>query len=87
MNEQLHHFLLAFNHATNELVHEEDFGSDVDRATDAYISLEQQYRENLAMDIVLVASDSLDTVKVTHSTYFPVANQQDEIDRILTRSL
>lgn len=84
MDEQMHHFLLAFDHARNELVHQLDFGTDVDRATDAYIQLEREYQNNLSMDIVLVGSDSIETVKVTHSTYFPQRTQREEVQRILS---
>lgn len=86
MDDGLRHFLLAFNHATNELLVQEDFGQDVDRAAEAYTELERKYRDNLAMDIVLIGSDSIETVKVTHSTYFPVENREAAIRRILNLS-
>ena len=35
-----------------------------------YAKLEAEYRDSLSTDIVLVGSDSLETVKATHSTYF-----------------
>lgn len=66
----INNFLLAFNHATNRLDICEDFGTDVEAATAAYAQLESQYRDSHSMDIVLVGSDSLATVRVTHSNYF-----------------
>ncbi|WP_138417958.1 hypothetical protein [Sinomonas gamaensis] len=64
------HFLLVFDHAKNELVKNLEFGSDVDGATRCYGEMERKYRDSHAVDIVLVGSDSIETVKVTHSNYF-----------------
>ena len=47
----------------------EPFGADAD-ATTAYRAAEIEYHDRPEVDIVLVGSDSLETVKVTHSTYF-----------------
>lgn len=63
-------FLLVFDHAKNELIEQLEYGNDVDRATQAYAEMEELYRDNHRIDIVLVGSDSLETVKVTHSNYF-----------------
>ena len=48
----------------------ESFGEDADAAMTAYRAAEIEYRDRPEMDIVLIGSDSLDTVKITHSTYF-----------------
>lgn len=66
----VNNFLLIFDHDKNELVNVIEFGRDLAAATAAYSEMEDHYRDNPRMDIVLVGSDSLDTVKVTHSTYF-----------------
>lgn len=63
-------FLLIFDHSQNELIHCEDFGTDIDLATSAYADAEKKNRDTHSIDIVLVGSDSIETVKVTHSTYF-----------------
>lgn len=63
-------FLLVFDHSKNELLTCEEFGSDVDSATKAYSAMEACYRESSVVDIVLVGSDSIETVKATHSNYF-----------------
>lgn len=70
MNSVMKHFLLAFDHASNALVIQQEF-ADIHTATDAYEALEEQYRDSPRMDIVLVGSDSIESVKITHSTYFP----------------
>lgn len=64
------HFLLAFDHAQDRLIVSQEFGVDVERATTAYTELERQYKDSSLVDIVLVGSDSIESVKVTHSNYF-----------------
>lgn len=80
----INNFLLAFNHATNRLDVCETFGTDIESATAAYAQLESKYRNNHSMDIVLVGSDSLDTVRVTHSNYF-VNGTVDLVSEALAR--
>lgn len=69
----IEHFLLLYNVRRSELISVEAFGSNVDRATDAYSELEREYREkddHEDFEIVLVGADSIDTVHKTHSRYF-----------------
>lgn len=66
----IQHFLLVFDHATNELIDQREFGTDVHAATKAYGEMERQFKDSHAIDIVLVGSDSIETVKVTHPNYF-----------------
>lgn len=73
----INHYLLVFDHARGELVETVDFGADVDAATAAYSARERAHREDAHIDIVLVGSDSLETVKVTHSTYFARSGESD----------
>lgn len=63
-------FLIVFDHARNELISCDQFGTDSSAATAAYSAKESYYRDSDSVDIVLVGSDSLETVKITHSTYF-----------------
>ncbi|WP_371151426.1 hypothetical protein [Buchananella felis] len=70
---------------------QEEFDSDTDEAVTAYRAAEQYYREQPWMDIVLIGSDSLETVKKTHSTYFPGAYRRivqsiTDLDSFLTNS-
>lgn len=71
MSEQLQHFLLVFDHSRSELVDLLSFGTNADDAMAEYARLERQHM-NMAdtIEIVLIGSDSLDTVKVTHANYF-----------------
>jgi hypothetical protein len=69
----LEHFLILYSLKDAELVHLEEFGSDVGRATDAYAALEREYRDRSDhedFEIVLVGADSIATVHHTHSRYF-----------------
>lgn len=64
------HFLLVFDHRIDELLSYESFDSDAQEATKRYGEMEQQYKDSHTIDIVLVGSDSIETVKVTHANYF-----------------
>ena len=70
MSAAIQHFLLVFDHANDRLIAAREFGRDVERATEAYSEMEKEYADNNEIDIVLVGSDSLETVKTTHANYF-----------------
>lgn len=63
-------FILLFNEAEQKLQEVLHFGDDSAAALREYGALERKYRDAPYMDILLVGSDSLETVKLTHSTYF-----------------
>lgn len=67
---QIQHFILVFDRAAGRLVAEESFGSDSTGAVSRYSELEREYSHREEMDIVLVGSDSIDTVRVTHANYY-----------------
>jgi hypothetical protein len=67
----LNHFLLVFDHGKAQLVDLQDFGTDVKAAMSEYARLEREHLGRAdSIEIVLIGSDSLDTVKVTHANYF-----------------
>ncbi|BDA65099.1 hypothetical protein [Actinomyces capricornis] len=68
--DHIQQFLLIYDRSRDELISHESFGDDVEAATTAYRAAEIEYHDHPEMNIVLVGADSLDTVKVTHSTYF-----------------
>lgn len=71
MSTSLCHFLLVFDHARAQLVDLQDFGTDAKRAMTEYARLEREHLKNAdSIEIVLIGSDSLDTVKITHANYF-----------------
>lgn len=78
----LEHFILVYDHADERLREEIPFGSDSDSAVAAYMELEEQYRNDKGIEIVLIGSDSFDTIKRTHANYFA-----DSRDALITDPL
>jgi hypothetical protein len=70
MSKNIKHFLIVFDHAAGQLVKVEEFGDDSDRAVAAYAAKEKELEGRGLIEIVLIGSDSLDTVKLTHANYF-----------------
>jgi hypothetical protein len=66
----LHHYLLVFDHAKGELISNDDFGTDSDGAVVAYGEKEIELKGQDSIEIVLIGSDSLDTIRITHANYF-----------------
>lgn len=65
----LKHFLIVFDRRTGTQLEVTEYqNSDV--ALAAYEQAEAERRDDKMIDIVLVGSDSLDTVRVTHASYF-----------------
>jgi hypothetical protein len=69
-DKKIQHFLLVFDHEAGKLIHTEDFGTDQERAVKAYGDCEEKYRDVRTIEIVLIGSDSFETVKLTHANYF-----------------
>lgn len=67
---EIKHFLLVFDHGAGKLVDEIDFGTDSEAAIAAYAACEEKHRGRDMIEIVLIGSDSLDTIRVTHANYF-----------------
>jgi len=63
------HFLLVYSYAEGKLVEQFEF-SDARRATDAYAEAELAHRNDTGFEIVLVGSDSIETIMQTHGHYF-----------------
>ena len=82
----INHFLMVFDHGKNQLVELQEFGNDSETATRCYGEYEKKYRDSSLIDIILVGSDSLETVKITHSIYFSNAEQRVH-DALLARAM
>jgi hypothetical protein len=67
---KIQHFILVFDRHAGHLVDQLNYGTEAKAAVTKYEELEEQYRNDDHMDIVLVGSDSIETVKVTHANYF-----------------
>ena len=70
MTERIQHFLLVFDHEQGKLIETEEFGEDGGAALAEYAAKEAQYSDWKLVEIVLVGSDSLRTVQLTHANYF-----------------
>jgi hypothetical protein len=70
MSERIQHFLLVFDHQQGQLIETQRFGVDADAAIAAYAEKEAEYGDQKLVEIVLVGSDSFETVKLTHANYF-----------------
>jgi hypothetical protein len=70
MSESIKHFLITFDHAAGKLVAVEEFGGNSAKAVAAYSAKEKELQGRKMIEIVLIGSDSLDTVRLTHANYF-----------------
>lgn len=71
MTKGIKHFLIVFDHAAGRLAEPViEFGEDSERAVASYAEKEQEFKDREMIEIVLIGSDSLDTVKLTHANYF-----------------
>ena len=66
----IQHFLLVFDHAQGHLIDMVEFGNDGDQAVAAYAEKESAYQGSRNIEIVLIGSDSIETVQLTHANYF-----------------
>ena len=67
---RIQHFLLVFDHAAGALSEETRFGEERERAVQAYAECESKFRDQPEIEIVLIGSDSLKTVRRTHANYY-----------------
>lgn len=67
---EVRHFLIVFDRERQELVGRPRMFADSEEAAHAYSELERKLRSDRRFEIVLVSSDSLDTIKRTHGNYF-----------------
>jgi hypothetical protein len=65
----LQHFLLIFDHSQDKLVSADSFKSAAE-ALQAYSKAEREHAEAKNLEIVLIGSDSIETVQRTHANYF-----------------
>jgi hypothetical protein len=67
--DEIKHFLITFDPSTGDTA-VLSFGTDYDAAQAAYAEAEQADGLGGKLDIVLLSADSLETIKLTHSSYF-----------------
>lgn len=66
----MHEWAIVFDHSAGRLIHTDEFGEDAERALAAYACTEAEYGDWKNIEVVLIGSDSFDTVKRTHANYF-----------------
>jgi hypothetical protein len=68
---KIKHFLIVFDHQAGRLAEPViEFGDDSRAAVAAYSAKEKELKDRDLVEIVLIGSDSLKTVKLTHANYF-----------------
>lgn len=80
------HFLFIYDRKQDRSISIDPYGENVDDAVDAYRTAEILHAEEPWIDIVLIGSDSLATIKKTHSTYFE-GQSRVSIARSIAQSL
>lgn len=70
MSDPVKHFLIVFDHQIDALLEARELGTKTAEALAAYAECEDHYRGQDAIEIVLVGSDSLESVRKTHTNYF-----------------
>jgi hypothetical protein len=63
------HFLLVYSHKESKLVSQDEF-RDSAKAVKAYSEAERENIRNDDYEIVLIGSDSIETIMKTHGHYF-----------------
>ena len=72
------HFLIAYDRALGVVVSRLQF-DDAHEASEAYKRVEFEHSGDSNMEIVLIGSDSIETVKRTHRNYFDDAMSFDDL--------
>jgi len=67
---ELSQFLIVFNHDHGALHQDVTIFADPAEALRAYDAAERHFAEEAHIEVVLIGSDSLDTVRRTHANYF-----------------
>lgn len=78
------HFLVIYDIRAGEAT-VESFGSEYERAVAAYEAAEREHRRNENLEVVLLGSDSRETLERTHSSYFRLMDKH--LDQVIAREL
>ena len=62
-------FFIVYDHDARKQISLEEF-RDTARALKAYSEREEQYRDNHRLKVVPLGADSIEAIRVTHSSYF-----------------
>jgi hypothetical protein len=81
MSDEARQFLIRFRRSTGT-VDVEDLGTDAEAAAARYERLEAEYLGIDDVEVVMLESDSLETLKRTHASYFGTS---EAIERLVGR--
>lgn len=81
---QINHFLVTYD-IRHGLAHVDSFDRNYDAALAAYAEAEEAHRDDSNVEVVLLGSDSIQTLERTHSSYFELAERH--VDRLVGRDL
>jgi hypothetical protein len=80
----INHFLVIYD-IRNGVAHVDAFDRDYDAALAAYAEAEEAHRDDGNVEVVLLGSDSIETLERTHSSYFELAEKH--VDRLVAKEL
>lgn len=63
------HVLLVYSLTSQKLIDQEEFDNG-EKAMSRYFEVERDHRDDRTVEIVLIAADSIDTIRYTHASYF-----------------
>lgn len=69
MDDAIQQYLLVYNRVSGLIEDLREFGMDLAGALEAYAATEEDLRDSEWMQVVLIGSDSIDTVRITHPNY------------------
>lgn len=78
MDDAIQQYLLVYNRVSGLIEDLREFGMDLAGALEAYAAIEEDHRDSEWMQVVLIGSDSLDTVRITHPNYFAPAGNRSK---------
>jgi hypothetical protein len=80
----INQFLITYDIARKH-AHVDELGEDTDGALAAYSAAERRHRGDANVEVVLLGSDSLETLKRTHGSYFGLG--ENHLDEVVRRDL
>jgi hypothetical protein len=82
--KQIQHFLVIYDISEGH-ARVERFGTDYEAAVKAYDDAEREHRDDDDIEVVLLGSDSIETLGRTHSSYFEL--REKHVDQVIGREL
>lgn len=84
MAASVQHFLVVYDVMAGEATIE-PFGPDYKAAVAAYEGAEREHRDDGNIEVVLLGSDSRETLERTHASYFHLLDRH--VDQVIGREL